>query len=613
MSIAAAMSLMAFALTAYVAGLSQRFSVAPGWREQRWFSVMALTAAAYSAADIPASTPSASDALVRIGSLFQLAVGAVHLAAWFPYAWAILGRTPSRRVRAVQLALLAMALSVFIPGAVYPGAMRSHAVAWLGVEYREPIPTVYGDLVVATLLSTFVALTVIFGLAWRRGVRSAGLHCATLIVVCAMAVNDALALEGVLKTPYLLDFGFFGPVLAVAWSLTGRFADDARALADLRGRLEAQVEARSRELGEAQQALMRSEKLAALGQLAAGVAHEVNSPIAVVSANLRYLGAAYASGEAPEDATQCVREAESAAQRIAQIVRQLLDAGRMAAAPVEVIAVDAQAMVAEAVVLARQRCPQARIESKVPAQIYLRGQDAPLTQVLANLIVNGAQADPSGKGRVEIRAETKGERVRLTVEDDGPGMSEDVLRRAFEPFFSTRPVGLGKGLGLAVSRGIVHSLGGELRLDSEPGRGTRAMLELAAAPPPLPSPQRVGPGRLLLVAEEAALRTALPRLLESTWEVSVAAGVDEALDRLAQEGFDVVLCELGTPEGAGERLFWAMREQAPAQAERVVFLAGATLGESERRFLASQPQPVIEKPLDLAALERVAARLARAG
>ncbi len=427
-----------------------------------------------------------------------------------------------------------------------------------------------------------------------------------------MAVNDALALEGVLKTPYLLDFGFVGPVLAVAWSLTARFADDARALADLRARLEAQVEVRSRALGEAQEALMRSEKLAALGQLAAGVAHEVNSPIAVVSANLRYLGAAYARAQPPEDAAQCVSEAECAAQRIAQIVRQLLDAGRMAAAPVEVRAVDVQAMVSEAVLLARQRCPQARIESSVPAQVFVRGQDVPLTQVLTNLIVNGAQADPSGRGRVQIRGEMEGERVRLTVEDDGPGMNEDVLRRAFEPFFSTRPVGAGKGLGLAVSRGIVHSLGGELRLQSAPGHGTRAMLELAAASPPCPRLQGAGPRRLLLVAEEAALRTALPHLLESTWEVTVASGADEALGLVAQEGFELVLCELGMPEGAGERLFWALFEHEPAQAERMVFLVGAALGESERRFLASQPQPVLERPLDLIALERVAARLVRA-
>jgi C4-dicarboxylate-specific signal transduction histidine kinase len=139
--------------------------------------------------------------------------------------------------------------------------------------------------------------------------------------------------------------------------------------------------------------------------------------------------------------------------------------------------------VRQALATARARCPaHVLLTEQVPADLWALAEDEMLHQVVVNLVVNGAQAVPDGRpGKVEVRAEQQGERVVLTVEDDGAGMPPDVLRRVFEPFFTTRPFGTGTGLGLAFSRGLIAGLGGELRLDSAVGRGTRAVIALPRA------------------------------------------------------------------------------------------------------------------------------------
>jgi signal transduction histidine kinase len=277
-------------------------------------------------------------------------------------------------------------------------------------------------------------------------------------------------------------------VAAIGYSLTDRFAADARSLAELRTRLENLVDERTRELATALEALHRSEKLAALGQFAAGVAHEVNNPAAVVTANLSYLSECKdEEGAWPDDTGECVRESLGSMERIARIVRQLLDAGRLSASPAATGAVALAPVARESLRTARARCgTRVRLVDEVDAQAAALGQEAVLLQVLVNLVVNAVQAIPPGRadGRVTVRSERAGGRVRLLVEDNGSGMKPEVLRRVFEPFFSTKPFGVGTGLGLAVSRGLVQSLGGDLRLESTPGGGTRATVELPEASAP---------------------------------------------------------------------------------------------------------------------------------
>ena len=492
MSIAATIALASAALAVYVAALSRRFSLAPGWRDQRWFALAALTVAVFAALDVSA-TSRWPDAAVIWCSRGQVLMAGIHIFAWIRYSDERLGARPGRSRAVLDLIPLVFGISGLVPGVFFRDAVRSHTFAPLGLTYRDVVPTWFGEVALALLLGNFVVIATRWALAWRRGLPQAGMHLASLTFLIVMVANDALVTMHVLATPYLIDLGFVGPIAAIAYSVTARFTGDARALVLLRDKLERLVEERTQALAQTQERLLhsqgqllRSEKLAAVGQLAAGVAHEVNNPAAAVAANLRYLAECRRGGERwPEDGLECLTESVNSMERITRIVRQLLDAGRLAAAPAPAEPVRLAPVARESVRTSQARCgDRVRLVVDVDESLTALANGSALVQVLVNLILNGAQAIPEERrdGLVVVRGERSPGRVRLVVEDDGAGMAPEVLRRAFEPFFTTKPFGVGTGLGLAVSRGLLHGLGGDLRFEGAAGGGTRAVVDLPEAP-----------------------------------------------------------------------------------------------------------------------------------
>jgi signal transduction histidine kinase len=262
--------------------------------------------------------------------------------------------------------------------------------------------------------------------------------------------------------------------------ITARFVASARELDRLREALLAEVDARTRDLATALDALHQSEKLAALGQFANGVAHEVNSPAAVVATSLRYLADSSASGRFPPDAAEVIDDALAAMKRINDLVRKLVDAGRVAAVPGGVSTVALGDLVAKAAAEVRLRgAGRITVSDYVPEGLAVRARRDALEQVLSILVANALEAIPRDRaGRIELRADRTGTMARISVRDDGVGMSPEVLRRAFDPFFTTKPEGGGAGLGLPVARGIIEANGGTVWLESHPGAGTTAVLEL---------------------------------------------------------------------------------------------------------------------------------------
>ena len=257
-----------------------------------------------------------------------------------------------------------------------------------------------------------------------------------------------------------------------------------RALAALSAQLESRVEQRTLELEQAMRALSRTERLAAIGRLAAGVVHEINNPAAAVSSNLDYVLESRARGrELPDDVSEALTDARDGVRRITDIVRKLLagtNAGRTE---------DAKGFpVAEAVAAAADRARaglrrDVELVVEAPADLSALGSAALVQQVLVDLARNGAEAIPEGRaGSVRIRAAKEADRVVIRMSDDGSGMDERTLALVFEPFFSTKPVGKGMGLSLAVSLALLRSIGGDLRIESEPGSGTTATVVLEAAP-----------------------------------------------------------------------------------------------------------------------------------
>lgn len=481
MLLAPSLALASAALALYVAALARRMSLAPGWRDQAWFALIAVMSAAYAVGNAFTGTPTARVGWIVPLSRLQLAAVLVQVWAWFRYYDDRARRAPSRGETAAVNALLAVAALALVPGVAYGGAVRTHAFA--GAQYRDAVPTQAGEAMFAVALLAAAVVIARFVVAWLEGAKEMRATALGLGALVFCGLNDATVASGVSSGPYLLDVGFVVPVLAVGWSLTSRFVEEARALDGLRRRLVVEVEERTRELAQAHGALHLAEKLAALGQFAAGVGHEVNNPAAVVTANLQYLAGTCTAGPPPDDAGDAVRESLDAMRRINELVRKLVDAGRIAAAPPS----EGSASVAEAVRVAIEEArPRAsghvRFEAAIDPELHARAKPEMLQHVLFQILANAAESVPPARpGRVEVSAAMVAGRIRIRVRDDGAGMASDVLRRAFDPFFSTKPTGRGSGLGLPVSRGLVESHGGELRLESEPGRGTTAVIELPVA------------------------------------------------------------------------------------------------------------------------------------
>ncbi|HET9552008.1 MAG TPA: HAMP domain-containing sensor histidine kinase [Anaeromyxobacteraceae bacterium] len=480
MNHAAAISTASTVLGIALALVALRVSRAETWRNLRWFALVSVAAATYAFGNLISMGEIPDVAVVALCQV-QVAASLVELYAWLRFVDWRTGAVPGRAERIGRRAVLALAVVAVVPGLTYGGAVSTHRFAPWGVTYRDAIPNAFGLFCFAAGLVGAGLVLVRLVVAWRCGLRHGLVLVGAFALLFLLAVNDAAVASGALAGPYLLDVGFLVPLGAVAYSLAVQITEDADALGSLRGRLEALVEHRTQELSEAQVALHQAEKLAALGQFASGVAHEVNNPAAVVTSNLRYLADALSDGEVPEDAATCVGESLEAMQRINALVRRLVDAGRLAEVPATSGTAALRGAAEHAVREAQQRAAgRADYAVRVPAGAQVEVRAEVLHQILSSLLDNAGDAVPPGKrGRIEVTAEpSESGRLRITVSDDGAGMTPDVLRRAFEPFFTTKAEGQGAGLGLPVARALAESHGGELHIESLFGEGTRAVLFL---------------------------------------------------------------------------------------------------------------------------------------
>jgi signal transduction histidine kinase/ActR/RegA family two-component response regulator len=432
-----------------------------------------------------------------------------------------------------------------------------------------------------------------------------------MVILFAASLNDGLAATGDYRLPYVLDWAFLPTIGMMGFVLVRRFVEGARRLDGLSTDLEAMVAARTRELGEMNSALVSAERLAAIGRLSAGVAHEINNPAAAVVANLKYLESNVKKGRLPNDATETLQDTLVSMEKIARIVRQLLDTGRVAGADASPLSSVHVARVARSAVrLATTSTHQVAIVMvNIAEDVHAVADADALEQIFINLIANGIQAIPDGRPRkVEIRAERAKGKVIVSVEDNGSGMSAETQRRVFEPFFTTKPFGKGTGLGLSVSLGLARALGGDLSIGQTSDRGTTMIVDLVEATsakiaPPPHSLTRIGTRkRVLVVDDERPVRDALRRMLSRSFEVDIAGGGEEALDKMAHQSFDVVLCDLMMASGGGEALFAKLQAISPELASRLIFVTGGATDEASKAFLARQTQPVLYKPVDHASL-----------
>lgn len=614
MNVILILAAMAAAGALLVAGLAHLLSKAPGWEPQRRFVIVALTAGLYPAWTV-IEGKSVDPQLCTLMSQLQIATASIHVAAWGAYLDVLLGTKPSRPIFAYRALLIALAGIILVPGAAFTGRVDVRTLS--GLTYVDPEPTLLGGMLFALIILAVAGLCVRLGAAARRGVPRAVAYLIALATLGLMGVNDTLVSSGLIPGIYLLEFAFFAPIATVAFHLTSRFIEDARSLTELRTRLEALVDERTQELTRSQQALVRTESLAAIGRVAASVAHEVNNPMTAVIANAHFLRETFArTGSLPPNGLECLTRTENAAVRVTTITRQLLDAGRLAAATerADLQPVSVTEVLRDALHVAAARCTTVSVSASLSEELWIQAHAPSLAQVLVNLIINGADAiAESGRGgRVTVSGRGLGPLVRLTVADDGPGMSAEVLARATEAFFTTKPLGRGTGLGLTLSSSLVRGMGGELRFESAPGEGTRVHVELPAATQPAATQPAAGAHttarrRLLVIDDDVVVRESLGHMLSLRHDVRVAASVVDARQALTGDPeVDLIVCDLGMPDGGGERLALELARDAPALARRLVFMTAGAGDEVANRHR------VLRKPLDLLELEKALAQVGAA-
>lgn len=378
---------------------------------------------------------------------------------------------------------------------------------------------------------------------------------------------------------------------------------------------EAEIRAERRKM---QEQLLISDRMASVGTLAAGVAHEINNPLAAVVANLELvtkdltvLSTELQIENRLEEVFDELHDARDAADRLRHIVRDLKIFSRSTdeerKGPVDVRRV-LESSLRMAWNEIRHRARLVKEYGDIPA---VDANEARLGQVFLNLIVNAAQAIREGKAgenviRVSTGIDSASGRVAVEIRDSGSGIPPQNLSRIFDAFFTTKPAGVGTGLGLSICHRIVTGLGGEISVDSEVGKGTTFRVLLPPAETDLPTviPLRAVAasarrGRVLVVDDEPAIAKALGRALEPEHEVTIAPNAGEA-SRLIVAGsrYDVILCDLMMPQMTGMDLHADLQRSAPEQAMRMVFLTGGAFTSEARAFLDGLPNQRVEKPFD---------------
>ncbi|HET9959666.1 MAG TPA: ATP-binding protein [Polyangiaceae bacterium] len=641
MNLAIALSIAACAVEFVIGGLALALASVPGFGHLRKFTWVALTAALYSAGDVCFAWPAVGEQVLPWLGRVNSAAACLHGIAWMVYSRAQYG-SPLRRHDKLLMAMLAwLAILSLLPGLVVGDHIEVQHVEWAHVTYRIPAAGPFGYALMPAAMLALINPGLFYWRMARAGAPGARAHLLGFAVLFVLGINEVLVSLQVISSLYAADVGFLAVVLSVTGEMTYRVAGDALRLQEFSRELSRQVEARTRELSETRDNLVRAERLSALGRLSASIGHEINNPLSYVIGNIEFARSELERGGDLPQVLEALRDAGSGADRIRRIVRELKAFSRGSDTE-QCRVVDAREVIdaASKLVWGELRHRAELIVDLPPiAKVFI--DPTRLTQVFVNLLVNAAQAIPEQRagirsGLIRVRARNRENDVVIEVVDNGVGISPESRPHLFEPFFSTKPPDQGTGLGLFVSLGIVRAAGGQIEVESEVGQGTTVRVVLPAHGGQEPEPERSRPPpslrerRILIVDDDVLVARTLARLLRDQ-QVEIVANGQAALDRLARHSarqpedsssevatdsakdsanqpWDLVLCDLMMPGMTGMELDERVRGNYPKLAQRFVFISGGGVTERAREFIREHSERVLSKPIDRTELLQVLAR-----
>jgi signal transduction histidine kinase len=461
MTPAATLSCTTAVVSALVGLAALTLSRGPGASALRWFANACFLAACFSAGNIGVGLPLA-DVWTERAARFTVSVAALHGAAWIVYEARSANRTLRRSDRWLMAGGCSLAVLGFIPGCLV-SAIIVPRTAWWGVVYRDAMPTTGGMFAYGYFCIALSILTYRHVRRVRAGDHDALGSVIGLGAMLLTGVNDSLAASQVTHAPYLLDLGLMTTVLAAGASLARRFVENARAL-----------EASSQRLAATQQELVQRERLAAVGEMSAVVAHEVRNPIAIMFNALASLRREVPLADNPR-ASALVAILDEEADRLRRLVDDFLDFARPLSMRPGTI--DAEALVRSAVQAAAAAVPSAReVAVRVDESAGSMFCDEQLVKhALVNLVTNALQSG-SPRAEVEVLVVPQPDRIRFEVVDHGAGVPDSARTRLFSPFFTTRATGT--GLGLSVVKRIAEAHGGVVEHRPTDGGGATFVLVL---------------------------------------------------------------------------------------------------------------------------------------
>lgn len=374
-----------------------------------------------------------------------------------------------------------------------------------------------------------------------------------------------------------------------------------------------------------QRQLIFADRMASVGTLAAGVAHEINNPLAFVTTNLALVQEELSAPNALSHPTRLVElkemvsDAQTGAERIRKIVRGLKTFSR--AEEEQRAVIEVRPLIELSVDMTfneiRHRARLVKDYQKIP---LVDADEARLGQVFINLLINAAQAISEGDAsahQIRLRTSTDAHgRAVIEVSDTGKGIPVEVTERIFDPFFTTKPVGIGTGLGLSICHTIVTGMGGEILVESKVGSGTTFRVVLPAAvtvtetaTPSSLSHQELACASVLVVDDEPAIGHVFARVLRDH-KVTAVTTAKQAIELIhSGKHFDIIFSDLMMPEMSGIEFYGELTRRSPRLSERVVFVTGGAFTPEAQTFLDQVDNECLDKPFEPAAVNKVVQRM----